>query len=150
MKLTLLIKLAVAASLSMAPFQYASAVDDPSYEISEMMKKHKKGLMKKIKELDLSEEQKEKLKAIKERKKASRAEKKANRQKIKAMKEQLQAEFKGTKSSSELRALHKEIKTLHTRLQEERFNTILEIREILTPDQRAQMNFFPIQKTKKE
>lgn len=148
MKLTLLTKLALATSLSMAPFQYAAAGDDASYEMSEG-KKHKNGLMKKIKELDLSDEQKEKFKAIKERKKASKAEKKANRQKIKAMKEQLQAEFKGTKSSSELRALHKEIKTLHTRLQEERFNMILEVREILTPEQRAQIDFFPFKKLKK-
>jgi len=150
MKIKSITKLALVVSLTVVPFSYDSANAQESSESYSQMQdeKRKNGVMKKVKELDLSEEQKKQLKAIKEKKKARKETKKANRNKIKDLRLQLQAGFKSSKSSSELRSIHKQIKAIHTQLQEERFETLLEIREVLTPEQRATIDFLPFKKLK--
>ncbi|MDB2447045.1 Spy/CpxP family protein refolding chaperone [bacterium] len=103
----------------------------------------KKGFMKKLKALNLSAEQLEQLKAIKKEKKSSKEAHKASRQEMKNLKEKLRLALKGSQSQSEVKAINDEIKKLHSKRQDERFNMMLKIREILTPEQRAKFDFSP-------
>lgn len=91
-------------------------------------------MMKMMKELDLSAEQKEKLKTERQKNQATM---KALRDSQKAAREKLRAGFQSNASNEELKNLHKEVQTSMTALMDARFSNMLSIREILTPEQRA-------------
>lgn len=91
-------------------------------------------MMKMVKELDLSAEQKEKLKTERQKNQTTM---KALRDSQKAAREKLRAGFQSNASNEELKNLHKEVQTSMTALMDARFNNMLSIREILTPEQRA-------------
>lgn len=103
-----------------------------------------KGLFKKLKELNLTAEQMEKIKELKKERKASKKEdRKSKREEMRALKEELREAFKSNKSSDELRAIKNKIKSYHCDGQDDKFEIMLKIREILTPEQRAKFDFTP-------
>ena len=91
------------------------------------------GMGKILKQLDLSEDQKEQLKTIrKDNKKMG----KADKGKIKELWGQMKSKFGSDASESEVRALHEQIKNLKMEKMEKRFSRIMKIRTILTVEQR--------------
>ena len=96
-----------------------------------------RGMAKMLKQLELTKEQKEKLKDHRENNKGS---KKELRSKIKATKEKMKNAFKSNASDSELRSIHNEIKNLKSEMADARFEKMLFIRGVLTKDQRAKLD----------
>ena len=85
------------------------------------------------KELGLSKEQSEKLRA---HRKAQRETGMALMQEMKAKREALRAELdKPTLDTSKVKALNEELKALHNKMADHRLTAVLELREILTPEQ---------------
>ena len=101
------------------------------------------GMMQMLKELDLSKEQKEKMKALR-----SEAPKKSNRDEIKALKEQLQQKFASNAKDAELKALNDKIIDAESNQRKSMYERVLKIRSILTPEQRKK--FLKLQNEKKQ
>lgn len=87
-----------------------------------------------MKELNLTPEQKEKLKAIRSQNKGDRKE---NRQEMKKLREELETAMRGSASDSELKSKFEAIQKKQQEFAKERFEHVLAIRAILTPEQRA-------------
>ncbi len=105
--------------------------------------KHRKmGIMK---ELDLSAEQR---KELKEFRKSSKESKKTTRAEIKSLREQMKKSFQSNASESSLKSMHEKLKTLRSNMADFRFNKMLKIRSILTPDQRAK--FYELRSKRKK
>lgn len=87
-----------------------------------------------LKQLDLTKEQQEKLKALKdddgEDWKKTRAEMKENRDKMKEA-------FKSSSSEADVRKLHESIKATRIQKMDRRFDKMMKIRSVLTPEQRV-------------
>lgn len=96
-----------------------------------------KGFGKIFKELGLSDEQKEKIKSFRLEGKKSKANHKESKEKIKALREKMKASFASSASESELKALHTELTGLRSQQNNERFEKMLKIRSVLTPEQRV-------------
>ena len=96
-----------------------------------------KGMAKMLKQLDLTDEQKVKLKDHRE---SNKDNKKELRSKIKASKEKMKNAFKSNASDSELRNIHNEIKNLKSEMADARFEKMLFIRGVLTKEQRAKLD----------
>lgn len=90
-----------------------------------------------MKELKLTAEQKEKIKAEREKRKSDM---KATREKSKAAREKLREAFQQNASADQLRALKNEVQAAHMALANARFEGMLAIREVLTPEQRTKFN----------
>ena len=90
-----------------------------------------------LKQLNLSTEQLQKLKAIRDRD-HDRIREFAQRSRM-ASKE-LRDLLAGSESSDVIRAKHKQVQTLQQELQKQHFERMLSMREILTPQQRSQLN----------
>lgn len=88
-------------------------------------------------ELNLSPEQKEKLKTIRA---AHRETIKPLREKKMAAVKKLREGFKSGATADSLRATHKELGALHTQMSDARFENALAIREILSPEQRVKFD----------
>lgn len=88
-------------------------------------------------ELNLTQEQKEKIKAERQKRKT---EMDAARDKAKAAREKLREGFKNNASNDQLRALRSEVQGAQMSLGNARFEGMLAIRDILTPEQRAKFN----------
>lgn len=102
----------------------------------------KKGWEEKVNQmydkLDLSEEQRQ---ALKEHKQGHREEMKSLKSEIQAKREALQAEMqKGDFSADKVKAINDELKTLQNKMSDQRLEGILEVREILTPEQFSKFN----------
>lgn len=105
-----------------------------------------KGILKQLQSLDLSPEQLEKIKSIKKEFKGSKNgkhEKKAHRAEMKALKIEMSEALKGSASKSQILAIADKIDAKRTAKQRARLEKMLEIREILTPEQRSQIDFMP-------
>jgi Spy/CpxP family protein refolding chaperone len=89
-----------------------------------------------LKQLDLSKEQKEK---IKEHRESNKGNKKELRSQLKEAKSKMQTAFQSNASEGELRSLHSELKSLKTRMADARFEKMLFLRSVLTPEQRAKL-----------
>lgn len=89
-----------------------------------------------IEELDLSPEQSERIQAIREE---SRQAMEPLREQLRQAREQLQSQIASGDSTDQLRQQHEQVQTLHQQLGDQRFETMLAIRQVLTPEQRAQM-----------
>ena len=90
-----------------------------------------------LKQLNLSTEQLQKLKAIRDRD-HDRIREFAQRSRM-ASKE-LRDLLAGSESSDVIRAKHTQVQTLQQELQKQHFERMLSMREILTPQQRSQLN----------
>ncbi len=91
---------------------------------------------KMLQQLDLTPQQTEKIDAIKAE---SRQEYAALREEMRDSQEQMRSLLSSDASSNELRQQHQEMQRLRQKISDRRFETMLEIREVLTPEQRAQM-----------
>ena len=90
-----------------------------------------------LEELDLSAEQTERIQAIREEAKETME---PLREQLQQEREVLQSQLAGdTATDDQLWTQHQEIQDLHQQMGVERFETMLEIRRVLTPEQRAQM-----------
>lgn len=90
-----------------------------------------KGMGKILKQLDLSDEQKEKLKAHRETNQGN----KELRKQVKELREKMKASFDSNASDTELRRVHSELKSIRSQIADKRFEKMLFIRSILTTDQ---------------
>jgi len=86
-----------------------------------------------MKELNLSAEQREKLVEIR---KANRAKMETLRDKMNDFHKKMEEALQSNASADEARKLHKEYRPLRQEMEDQRFEQILKVREILTPDQR--------------
>lgn len=99
---------------------------------------HGDKMEKMFKELKLTPEQKEKLKAHHEKQHETM---KALREKRKAAREKVEQAFNtGTASNDTLRALHKEVQVASNAVSDSRCEGKLAVRDILTPEQRAKFD----------
>ena len=95
--------------------------------------KGKHGEMKVLKQLDLSDEQKEKIKALREGKKDKM---KSLREKAKSDREAFQAAMESDSSKSQLKSLRSKMIKSKQAVRDHQFNSMLEVREVLNPEQR--------------
>lgn len=94
------------------------------------------GITKLTEQLDLTPEQSEQINAIAER---SKTEDRALFEQLQANRQEMRSLLASNASPEELRANHQDLQNLQQELGNNRFETMLEIREILTPEQRTQM-----------
>ncbi len=86
------------------------------------------------KKLNLTADQKTKVLAIHQESQATNKELKKN--KMKTLREEMQAMLKADASAEALRAKHKEIESVQAQLSDNRFDKMLKIRALLTPEQK--------------
>jgi Spy/CpxP family protein refolding chaperone len=94
----------------------------------------KHGGMKVFKELNLNAEQKEQIKAIRQ---ANKDKMKSLREKAKTDREAFKSAMESEASKSKLVSLRKKMVKSKQALKDQQFENMLEIREILNPEQRA-------------
>jgi len=100
-------------------------------------KKHKQI----FKQLNLTKEQRSKMKTLRANNKGSM---KSLRQQKKKIRQQMNTALSSNTDESKLRSLHSEITKIHGQLKDAKFERMLAIRKILTPEQRTQ--FFELKK----
>ena len=102
------------------------------------------GIKRLLKQLDLTSEQSSQIKAIKDQAKAKGQ---GLREQMRAEQEKLKSLFKSDASTEILAQQHQKPQNLRQQMGDNRFATILQIREILTPEQRAKMSELISQKS---
>lgn len=109
---------------------------NPDHRPFEFARKGRGYRMERLMELDLTPEQSEQIETIRQQ---SQADTEPLRQEFQQAHEQMRSLLAGNANSDELRQQHQQIQTLHQQLGNQHFETMLEVREILTPEQRSQM-----------
>ncbi len=94
------------------------------------------GIQKLVKQLDLTPEQSQKVDAIQEQ---FRSDNKTLFQEMRTNYQEMRSLLASDASNEQLRQQHQKIQDLRQELGTNRFENMLQIREILTPEQRAQM-----------
>ncbi len=89
-----------------------------------------------LQELNLTLEQSERIKAIKEQSWENMS---SLKEQMGAAREEMRSLMAGTGTPQQLRQQHQQIQGLRNQLSNQRFETILAIREVLTPQQRNKM-----------
>ncbi len=89
-----------------------------------------------IEQLDLSEEQAEQIRTIREE---ARAENEDLRTQVQQAREQMRSLLDSDASNAELEQQHERMQALHQQMGDRRFQTMLQIREVLTPEQQQQL-----------
>lgn len=89
-----------------------------------------------IEQLDLSEEQAEQIRAIREQ---SRAANQDLFEQSQQAREQMRSLLANGASNAELEQQHERMQALHQQMGDRRFQTMLQIREVLTPEQQQQL-----------
>ena len=95
-----------------------------------------RGWERMLQQLDLTSEQTEKIDAIRAE---SRQEYEALREEMRDSHQQMRSLLSSDASSNELRQQHRAMQRLRQKMSDRRFETMLEIREVLTPEQREQI-----------
>jgi Spy/CpxP family protein refolding chaperone len=90
-----------------------------------------------LKQLELTQEQKEQFKKFRQETKTNR---KSKREEIKSLRAEMKKSFQSDASESSLRSLHEKLKNLRSQMADFRFNKMIKIRSILTTEQRAKFN----------
>ena len=98
-----------------------------------------------LKQLDLTSEQKDQFKKFRQENKTNR---KAKREQIKSLRAEMKKSFQSDASESSLRTLHAKLKGLRSQMADSRFNKMLKIRSVLTPEQRTK--FYQLRAEKKQ
>ena len=93
-------------------------------------------LNKLMQQLDLTPEQSQQIEAIQEE---SRTVAEDLEQQMRSQREDMKSLMTSDASAEELRAQHREAQSLRQELGNNRFETMISIREVLTPEQRAEM-----------
>ena len=88
-----------------------------------------------IEELNLTSEQQEQLRGIRSQ---QREQLQALREQVRDSRQKMNEMIGGTATEEEIRAQHNKIRQLHQQIEEIRFESLLEMREVLTPQQRSQ------------
>jgi Spy/CpxP family protein refolding chaperone len=96
-------------------------------------KGHKKDHKKIFKQLELTKEQKVQLKTMR---KNSKGQMKSLRTEKKKVRKELKQAMRSNTPDTKLRSLHNEITRLQNKIKDQRFEKMLAIRKILTPEQR--------------
>lgn len=86
-----------------------------------------------MRDLDLTDEQRSKIKEIRQ---AGRESTKSSRERMKAAREAFQSEMESGGSSSSLQSKHEAMINARAEFARARFNQMLQVREVLTPEQR--------------
>jgi Spy/CpxP family protein refolding chaperone len=86
-----------------------------------------------IQELELTAAQQAQIETLKEN---HRTEMDGLREQMQPIKKEIRELMVGTADKATIRAKHQEAQSLHTKIQDARFEQMLEIREVLTPEQR--------------
>lgn len=94
------------------------------------------GIEKLLQQLDLTSEQSAQIEAIQER---SKTDNQTLWQQMQTNRQEMQSLLTSNASADELRATHQNVQNIQQELGNNRFETMLEIREVLTPEQRTQM-----------
>ena len=94
------------------------------------------GIDRLVQQLDLTSEQSEQIEAIREQ---SETENQALFEQLQANRQEMQSLLASDADIEQLRANHQNGQNLRQELDTKRFETMLEIREVLTPEQRTQM-----------
>ena len=94
------------------------------------------GIDRLVQQLDLTSEQSEQIEAIKEQ---SETENQALFEQLQTNRQEMQSLLTSDAAREQLQANHQEGQNLRQELGDNRFETMLEIREVLTSEQRAQM-----------
>lgn len=89
-----------------------------------------------LEQLDLTPDQQEQVQAIREQ---ARTETEDQRQQLRESRQQLRSLLASDASRDQLQQQHREIQQLHQELASERFEAMLDVREVLTPEQREQL-----------
>lgn len=119
-----------------------SILGNNTTEIAQLRaKRGKKGgrgnrINKVLKQLDLTTEQSAQIETIKE---SSRASKESLGEQMRAEKQEMRSLFQSDASSAALTQQHQKLQNLRQQMSNNRFETMLQIREVLTSEQRAQM-----------
>jgi Spy/CpxP family protein refolding chaperone len=92
--------------------------------------------MRWLEELNLSAEQSEQIQAIQEQ---SRTAKEGLHQQLQQAHEELRSLMASDASADQLRQQHQQVQNLKQQLDNQRFETMLEVREVLTSEQRVQL-----------
>lgn len=88
-----------------------------------------------LEQLNLTPEQSEQIRAIREQ---SKTENESLRQQMRQAREQMRSLLASDATPEQLRQQHNSMQELRQQLSDRRFETMLEMREVLTPEQRAQ------------
>lgn len=94
------------------------------------------GMSKMLEQLNLTPEQSEQIETIKTE---SRDQNDALHQDMETIREEMRSLLASDASVEQLRQQHQRMQELHQKLSDNRFETMLQIREVLTPEQRSQM-----------
>lgn len=89
-----------------------------------------------LQQLDLTSEQSQQIETIQEQ---FRSENEALLQEMQSNRQQMHSLLTSDTSAEELRQQHQQAQSLHQQLSDNRFETMLQIRDVLTPEQRAQV-----------
>ncbi|GAB4547103.1 MAG: hypothetical protein Tsb0014_41700 [Pleurocapsa sp.] len=95
-----------------------------------------RGIERLLDQLDLTSEQSEEIAAIQE---DFRSQNESLYEEMQANRQEMRSLFTNDASVEQLRQQHQTMQTLHQQLGNNRFETMLQVREILTPEQRDQM-----------
>ncbi|WP_019503988.1 Spy/CpxP family protein refolding chaperone [Pleurocapsa sp. PCC 7319] len=94
------------------------------------------GMKKLFQQLDLTSEQSQQIEAIQEQFKTDNE---TLRQQMQTQHQEMRSLMASDATSEQLRAQHQQVQDLHQQLGNNRFETMLQVREVLTPEQRTQM-----------
>ena len=89
-----------------------------------------------LQQLELSPEQSQQIETIQQQ---FRSENEPLWQEMQANRQQMRSLLTSETSAEELRQQHQQAQSLHQQLSDNRFETMLQIREVLTPEQRTQL-----------
>ena len=93
-------------------------------------------MQKLLEQLDLSSEQSQQIETIQQQ---ARTDAEPLREELQQAREQMRSLMVADTNSDELRQQYQQLQTLHQQLGTQRFETMLQVREVLTPEQRSQM-----------
>lgn len=118
-----------------------NSIEDMQPTITAHREHHKHGKEPKIErlmdELDLTSEQSQQIEAIKEEEKTQTE---ALREQMDDEKSTMRSLLSSDANSDQLRQQHQKIQALDQQIKDNRFETMLQMRDVLTPDQRAQLS----------
>ena len=128
-------------TLETQTWQNVSSTDANQFQIAQMYshegRKHwGEGLQKFLDRLDLSEEQSTQIKGIYRRHYRTNQE---SRQELREARKEMESLLISEANPNRLRQKHREIQSLNQELGNSRFEAILEVREVLTPQQRQEI-----------
>lgn len=99
-----------------------------------MGKRGKFGQGRVLEELNLSEQQQQQLEAIKQK---YQGQFQPLRENMRTLRQELQTMMTGTASNNQIRAKHQQLAASRQQMENLRFESMLEMREVLTPEQRS-------------